>query len=129
MAAWQLPPLILHPFNGGGSTTELVEGSRASLTLQGLLQTDGSTRDADEYVAEEQLSANLWRGCPEQPDFKVNLPLPERPCVLFRLGREAQANARSLLRPSALIGPGLESRARLAHERPRSNGLMVLDGR
>jgi hypothetical protein len=31
---WQLPPLILHPFGGGG-TDELLEGSRASLALQG----------------------------------------------------------------------------------------------
>jgi hypothetical protein len=32
----QLPPLILHPFSGGG-TDELLEGSRASLALQGLV--------------------------------------------------------------------------------------------
>jgi hypothetical protein len=31
----QLPPLILHPFSGGGSTEELLEGSRASIALQG----------------------------------------------------------------------------------------------
>jgi len=33
----QLPPLILHPFSGGG-TEELLEGSRASLALQGLVE-------------------------------------------------------------------------------------------
>jgi hypothetical protein len=33
----QLPPLILHPFSGGG-TTELLEGSRASLAPQGLVE-------------------------------------------------------------------------------------------
>ncbi len=33
----QLPPLILHPFSGGG-TGELLEGSRASLALQGLVE-------------------------------------------------------------------------------------------
>jgi len=37
----QLPPLILHPFSGGG-TNELLEGSRASLALQGLVD---STED------------------------------------------------------------------------------------
>jgi hypothetical protein len=33
----QLPPLILHPFSGGG-TDELLDGSRASLALQGLVE-------------------------------------------------------------------------------------------
>ena len=33
-----LPPLILHPFGGGGSTDDLLEGSRASLALQGLAE-------------------------------------------------------------------------------------------
>jgi len=33
-APWQLPPLILHPFSGGGSVDELVDGSKAALELQ-----------------------------------------------------------------------------------------------
>jgi hypothetical protein len=33
----QLPPLILHPFSGGAGTADLVEGSRASLALEGLV--------------------------------------------------------------------------------------------
>jgi hypothetical protein len=33
----QLPPLILHPFNGGRGTQDLVSGSIASLALQGLV--------------------------------------------------------------------------------------------
>ncbi len=33
----QLPPLILHPFSGGYGTDALLEGSRASLELQGLV--------------------------------------------------------------------------------------------
>jgi hypothetical protein len=33
----QLPPLILHPFSGGAGAGDLVEGSLASLALQGLL--------------------------------------------------------------------------------------------
>jgi len=31
---WQLPPLILHPFSGGGSVDELLEGSKAALRLE-----------------------------------------------------------------------------------------------
>jgi hypothetical protein len=31
---WQLPPLILHPFSGGGSVDELLEGSKAALRVQ-----------------------------------------------------------------------------------------------
>ncbi len=34
---WKLPPLILHPFSGDGGTERLLEGSRASLVLQGLV--------------------------------------------------------------------------------------------
>src|ERR1700721_804492 len=36
----QLPPLILHPFNGGGDTGDSLEGVRASLSLQGMLGSD-----------------------------------------------------------------------------------------
>ena len=36
--ATQLPPLILHPFSGGCGPEDLLEGSRASLALQGLLE-------------------------------------------------------------------------------------------
>jgi hypothetical protein len=32
----QLPPLILHPFSGGGNTEELLAGSKASLALNAL---------------------------------------------------------------------------------------------
>jgi hypothetical protein len=34
---WKLPPLILHPFAETGGTDQLVESSRASLMLQGLI--------------------------------------------------------------------------------------------
>lgn len=36
----QLPPLILHPFNGGGDNGDPLEGVRASLSLQGMLGSD-----------------------------------------------------------------------------------------
>ncbi|MBC8006711.1 MAG: hypothetical protein H7X76_01540, partial [Prolixibacteraceae bacterium] len=34
---WKLPPLILHPFSDANSPQKLVQSSRASLMLQGLL--------------------------------------------------------------------------------------------
>jgi hypothetical protein len=34
----QLPPLILHPFSGGDGVDDLLQGSRASLALEGLLE-------------------------------------------------------------------------------------------
>ena len=37
MNARKLPPLILHPFADAGGPEKLVESSRASLVLQGLL--------------------------------------------------------------------------------------------
>ena len=36
--ATNLPPLILHPFSGANSVDDLVEGSLASLALQGLVE-------------------------------------------------------------------------------------------
>jgi hypothetical protein len=50
----QLPPLILHPFADSGGPDKLVESSRASLMLQGLLPTG-------EYTAEE-LESRLLDG-------------------------------------------------------------------
>jgi hypothetical protein len=42
---WKLPPLILHPFAEAAGPDKLVESSRASLMLQGLLPTGGLSRD------------------------------------------------------------------------------------
>lgn len=36
----QLPPLILHPFSGGAGTVDLLDGSVASLALEGFVQSD-----------------------------------------------------------------------------------------
>ncbi|MGO9012347.1 MAG: hypothetical protein ACLQPN_19795 [Bryobacteraceae bacterium] len=43
-AEWELPPLILHPFNERISPTTLLENSKAALMLAGLAAPDG-TRD------------------------------------------------------------------------------------
>ncbi|HEX6893937.1 MAG TPA: hypothetical protein VF146_01615 [Bryobacteraceae bacterium] len=44
-AAFILPPLILHPFADAGGPGKLVESSRASLKLQGLLPAGESSRE------------------------------------------------------------------------------------
>lgn len=51
---FKLPPLILHPFSSTEDSSVLVESSRASLALQGLLPTDG--------VSTEELDRSLLRG-------------------------------------------------------------------
>jgi hypothetical protein len=42
---WELPPLILHPFSDQTGPGKLVQSSRASLMLNGLLPHDESTED------------------------------------------------------------------------------------
>lgn len=42
---WKLPPLILHPFAESAGPDKLVESSRASLMLQGLLPSGHLTKD------------------------------------------------------------------------------------
>ncbi len=42
---WILPPLILHPFSGENSAERLLEGSKASLMLHGLIPNAGKDRD------------------------------------------------------------------------------------
>jgi hypothetical protein len=42
---WELPPLILHPFSDQSGPGKLVQSSRASLMLNGLLPHDQSTED------------------------------------------------------------------------------------
>jgi hypothetical protein len=44
-AVWELPPLILHPFNERVSPSDLLENSKAALMLSGLLPDDGADRD------------------------------------------------------------------------------------
>jgi hypothetical protein len=50
----QLPPLILHPFSGGGSVEELVDGSRAAMELQDM--GFGSSHVADEVMERRVLT-------------------------------------------------------------------------
>lgn len=45
----QLPPLILHPFSGGGSTDQLLAGSRAAVALQGR---QGAGRQPGSYLGD-----------------------------------------------------------------------------
>lgn len=42
---WELPPLILHPFSDQSGPSKLLESSRASLMLNGVLPCDESMRD------------------------------------------------------------------------------------
>jgi hypothetical protein len=42
---WELPPLILHPFNERVSPSALLENSKAALMLSGLIPSDGSDRE------------------------------------------------------------------------------------
>ncbi len=42
---WELPPLILHPFNERVPASALVENSKAALMLAGLIPSDGSDRE------------------------------------------------------------------------------------
>ncbi len=53
MNARKLPPLILHPFADAGGPEKLVESSRASLVLQGLLPAgDRNTQDVERTLIE-----------------------------------------------------------------------------
>lgn len=51
---WKLPPLILHPFSDSQGPTKLVESSRASLMLQGLMP--------NQHFTVEQLDQKLLDG-------------------------------------------------------------------
>ena len=42
---WDLPPLILHPFNERVPSSALLDNSKAALMLSGLIPHDGSTED------------------------------------------------------------------------------------
>jgi hypothetical protein len=42
---WELPPLILHPFNERVPPSALLENSKAALMLSGLIPSDGSDQD------------------------------------------------------------------------------------
>src|SRR5215831_12394458 len=44
-SVWELPPLILHPFNERVPPAVLLENSKAALMLSGLIPADGSDAD------------------------------------------------------------------------------------
>jgi hypothetical protein len=53
---WKLPPLILHPFSDANGPNKLLESSRASLMLQGLLPTgDFTTLELEQKLVEGRL--------------------------------------------------------------------------
>jgi hypothetical protein len=52
--AWDLPPLILHPFNEHIPPSVLLDNSKAALMLSGLIPSDGTDPD--------ELSRRLFRG-------------------------------------------------------------------
>ena len=45
-AVWDLPPLILHPFNERVAPSTLLESSKAALMLSGLIPNEGTDSDA-----------------------------------------------------------------------------------
>ena len=42
---WELPPLILHPFNERVPPSALLENSKAALMLSGLIPSEGQDQD------------------------------------------------------------------------------------
>jgi hypothetical protein len=91
-APWQLPPLILHPFNGGGSTDELLEGSRASLTLQGLMQPESAARDGDEYELERRVIVGRYQEIRMLVFLGKDISRWLQQCVDF-MGRSSESGA------------------------------------
>src|SRR4051795_13484322 len=55
-AVWELPPLILHPFNERVPPSALLDNSRAALMLSGLIPHDGT----DEEELERRLLAGRY---------------------------------------------------------------------
>ena len=56
-SARTLPPLILHPFAGQGGPAKVIESSRASLMLQGLLPSgERTTEDLDQSLLQGRYS-------------------------------------------------------------------------
>jgi hypothetical protein len=53
-AVWNLPPLILHPFNEQIAPSSLLESSKAALMLSGLIPSDG--------IGPEDLNGRLLKG-------------------------------------------------------------------
>ena len=79
-----LPPLILHPFAGGDTTTQLLAGSKAMLALKGLLPGEGGdTADLEELVFRGRiqelrmlyfLGKDLLRWAEQCADFASRMP-------------------------------------------------------
>ncbi len=68
-------------------------GRRIALRCHGTLQQRMSVPNhTQEFVAEEELGAHLWRKLSENANFKIDLPFPERLGILDRFRREPQAD-------------------------------------
>ncbi len=92
---WKLPPLILHPFSDMGGPGKLIESSRASLMLQGLLPR--------EQNSEEELERILLEGryCEIRMLFYVGRDLLRwmEQC-LDMVGRDAELRGQAITRQS-----------------------------
>ncbi len=96
-----LPPLILHPFAGGDTTTQLLAGSKAMLTLKGLLPGEGGdTAGLEEIVLRGRiqemrmlyfLGKDLMRWAEQCADFSSRQP------ELQKLGIRVQSFAALLV--------------------------------
>lgn len=96
-----LPPLILHPFAGGDTTTQLLAGSKALLALKGLLPDEGGdTAGLEELVLRGRiqemrmlyfLGKDLMRWAEQCADFASRQP------ELQKLGIRAQSFAALLI--------------------------------
>jgi hypothetical protein len=81
---WQLPPLILHPFADPDGPARLQEGSRAILSLHGLIPDDHSTLDQlntkllsgryCELLMLYYIGKDLWRWAEQCAEFIQGIP-------------------------------------------------------
>jgi hypothetical protein len=98
--AWQLPPLILHPFNERVPPSALLDNSKAALMLSGLIPGDGSDEEelkrrllAGKYGEVRMLfylGKDVFRWIDQCVDWTVHVP------ELENLGIDQQTFARLL---------------------------------
>ena len=90
----QLPPLILHPFSGGGNTDELLAGSKASLALNGMSRSGSPlSPDSPAMGDEEELFRRVLTGRDKLRDRVDGGPASTRTAP-FRRAETAASRAR-----------------------------------